>query len=100
MKLSIEKIRSNRKTKDAEFVKKKTFALDPAPFRRNVSKKALKKEVMRESVKVHKFDDMKHVNIVNIPMFTIHKGNNLRKKEGIRKTKSLDKTEFGQEIEE
>ena len=76
-------------------MKKETFALDPTPFGRNISKKAFKKEIMRKGFEAHEFGNMKHVNIVNIPVFTIKKGDNLRKKKGIRKTESLDKTEFG-----
>ena len=79
-------------------MKKETFALYSTPFRRNVSKEAFKKKIVREGIQLHEFGNVEHVNVVNIPMFAVNKWNNLGKKEGIRETESLDKTEFGQKI--
>ena len=65
-------------------MEKETFTLDPTPFRRNVSKEAFKKEIVGESIQTHEFGNVKHVNVVNIPMFAVNKWNNLGKNESIR----------------
>ena len=96
--LGIEKIGSDGEAKDAEFVKEETFTLNPTSFRRNISKETFKKKIMRKISKTHKASNMGHMNVVDIPMFAVNKGNNLGKEKNIRKAESLDKTEFSQKI--